>query len=35
MKPRLHDGDYAGAVEHGVAAILNAINGESFQGSKE
>jgi uncharacterized protein len=33
MKPRLQQGDYAGAVEHGVEAILNTIGGESYKGS--
>jgi uncharacterized protein len=33
MKPRLRNGDYAGAVEQGVAAILNTIKGEPFRGS--
>jgi len=32
MKPRLQDGDYSGAVEHGVEAILNTIGGESYKG---
>jgi uncharacterized protein len=32
MKPRLQDGDYTGAVEHGVEAILNTIGGESYKG---
>jgi uncharacterized protein len=33
MKPRLQAGDYPGAVEHGVEAILNTIGGESYKGS--
>ena len=33
MKPRLQSGDYPGAVEHGVEAILNTIGGESYKGS--
>jgi uncharacterized protein len=33
MKPRLQSGDYPGAVEHGVEAILNSIGGESYKGS--
>jgi uncharacterized protein len=33
MKPRLQSGDYPGAVEHGVDAILNTIGGESYKGS--
>lgn len=33
MKPRLQSGDYNGAVEHGVEAILNTIGGESYKGS--
>lgn len=33
MKPRLQSGDYNGAVEHGVEAILNTIGGESYKGT--
>ncbi|HEY2324947.1 MAG TPA: TPM domain-containing protein [Thermoanaerobaculia bacterium] len=33
MKPRLQSGDYNGAVEHGVEAILNTIGSESYKGS--
>ena len=33
IKPRLQSGDYPGAVEHGVEAILNSIGGESYKGS--
>jgi len=33
MKPRLQSGDYNGAVEHGVEAILNTIGGESYAGN--
>lgn len=33
MKPRLQSGDYNGAVEHGVDAILNTIGGESYAGN--
>jgi uncharacterized protein len=33
MKPRLQGGDYTGAVEHGVEAILNTIGGESYKGN--
>jgi uncharacterized protein len=33
MKPRLQSGDYNGAVEHGVEAILNTIGGESYKGN--
>lgn len=33
MKPRLKSGDFNGAVEHGVDAILNTIGGESYKGS--
>lgn len=33
MKPRLQAGDYPGAVEHGVEAILNTIGGESYKGT--
>jgi uncharacterized protein len=33
MKPRLQAGDYPGAVEHGVEAILNTIGAESYKGS--
>jgi uncharacterized protein len=33
MKPRLQSGDFPGAVEHGVDAILNTIGGESYKGS--
>ena len=32
IKPRLQSGDYPGAVEHGVEAILNSIGGESYKG---
>jgi uncharacterized protein len=32
MKPRLQAGDYPGAVEHGVEAILNTIGSESYKG---
>jgi uncharacterized protein len=31
MKPRLQSGDYNGAVEHGVDAILNTIGSESYK----
>jgi uncharacterized protein len=33
IKPRLQSGDYPGAVEHGVEAILNSIGGESYKGN--
>ena len=33
VKPRLQSGDYNGAVEHGVEAILNTIGSESYKGS--
>ena len=33
MKPRLQSGDYSGALEHGVEAIMNTIGGESYKGS--
>ena len=33
MKPRLQSGDYNGAVEHGVEAILNTIGSESYKGN--
>ena len=33
IKPRLQSGDYNGAVEHGVDAILNTIGGESYKGT--
>src|ERR1043166_376982 len=33
MKPRLQSGDYNGAVEHGVEAILNTIGSDSYKGT--
>jgi len=32
IKPRLQSGDYPGAVEHGIEAILNSIGSESYKG---
>ncbi len=33
MKPRLQNGDFAGAVNDGAAAVLNTIRGEPFRGT--